>query len=107
MKPEHEVVVDLIREVGVGRLGNFDGCVCCHFEVRNVSVDVACGKGRNRGVWVSSGSLDYYDQEQNCLDESLLRPIADEVKRQIEDADGHMRGTIAAHCRAWCKSTDK
>lgn len=100
MKPEHLYVVDLIREVGVGRLGFFDGCTCCSFSVRTVDVDVSCGKGRERAVWISSRSLDYWDQSTpNGNDESLLRPIAEEVAKQVENADG--RGPIPLHFHPW------
>lgn len=99
MKPENEVVVDLLRDVGVDRLGYFDGCVCCHFKVRNVEIGVSCGKGRDRGIWVSSASLDYYDRELKGLDEALLRPIAEEVQRQIEASEDG-RGPIPIHLHA-------
>jgi len=35
---------NLIKDVGVDRLGSFDGCLCTHFAVQNVSVDVSCRK---------------------------------------------------------------
>jgi hypothetical protein len=96
MKPMHMVVVDLIREVGVIRLGNFDGCACCRFSVRDVDVEVGCGKGGERAVWVSSPSLEYWDgATANGNDEALLRPIAEEVVRQVSEADG--RGPLMVY----------
>ena len=89
-RPEHMKVVDLIREVGVDRLGAFDGCACCRFNVRNVDVRIGCGKGPERAVWISSPSLDYED-------EALLRPIADEIVRQVEAMDG--RGPIGVRIK--------
>jgi hypothetical protein len=96
MKPEHEIVVDLIREVGVARLGHFDGCVCCHFNVRNIEIAISCGKGDERGLWISSPSLDYYlEGTKDDSDPKLLRPIAEEVRRQVEAAD--TRGPLPVH----------
>lgn len=79
-------IVDLIREVTVARLGGRDGCTCCEFSIRNVSVSVSCGKGMDRGVRVFSSSCDYHGCEDRLL------PIAREVARQTEEEDG--RGLI-------------
>lgn len=80
-KSEPEKVVDLIKEVGIHRLGRLDGCLCCFFSVRNVDIQIACGKGSERGVSVGSGSMDYEG------DVEMLRPIAEEVRRQCEELD--------------------
>jgi hypothetical protein len=90
--PEPQRVLQLMREIGVWRLGNCDGCMCTSFSIRYVDIDVSCGKGRERGVWVSSGSMDYSDTD-------LLQPIAEEIRRQIEEADG--RGPMAVHLHEW------
>ena len=58
MRSEPELVLDLIKEVGVCRLGNWDGCCCSGFSVRNVNVDISCGKGRNRGIWIHAYPVD-------------------------------------------------
>jgi hypothetical protein len=75
---EPEKVLAIVREVGVWRLGNWDGCVCSSFSIRNVDVDISCGKGRDQGVWISSPSYEYNDREQ-------LRPIAVEIVRQLDE----------------------
>jgi hypothetical protein len=90
---ETEVIIDLIREVGVCRLSLFDGCSCGGFTVRNVEVDICCGKGRDRGVWVSSPSLDWE------FSKAALAAIADEVASQVEDAD--FRGPMPRYPFAW------
>lgn len=95
---EVQRVVDLIREVGVERLGCFDGCVCCRFSVRHVDVEISCGKDGSRGVWISSRSLSYSDGRDGC-DETLLRPIAEEVRRQAEKADE--RGSAPVRYHEW------
>lgn len=92
---EDRQVLDLIKEVTIYRLGNWDGCSCSHFSVRNVNVDISCGKGRDRGIFVHSNSMDYDDVE-------LLRPIAEEVKRQVEECDG--RGPISFYLQKWKRS---
>lgn len=84
----------LIKDVGVESLGDFSECTCCDFKVRNVEVDISCGKGRERGLWISSPSLYYYGE-----DPSLLKPIAEEVARQVEHSDG--RGPLPIHFHAW------
>lgn len=78
---EPEKVVSLIRLLECWRLGNWDGCCCSRFSIRGVDVDISCGKGGQQAVWVSSPSLDYMDKE-------LLRPIMDEVIRQVTEQSG-------------------
>lgn len=99
-----KAVIDLLREVRVGRLGGFDGCTCCHFKVLDVDIDVACGKGRNRGIWVFSHSMDFYDSEYKPR-EDMLRPIAEEVAKQVQEADS--RGPVPIYCREWNKELDR
>lgn len=91
---EPEKVVAIIKEVGVWRLANWDGCICSRFSIRNVDVDISCGKGSDRGIRIDSPSMDYWNEDtaDDC-DEKLLRPIAEEVKRQIENGGDH-RGPI-------------
>lgn len=83
---EPEKILAIIKEVEVWRLANFDGCICSHFSVRNVNVEISCGKGGERGVFVSGHALDYYWKEgtPDDNDENRLRPIAEEVVRQSE-----------------------
>lgn len=86
---ETEKVVAIIRDVQCWRLGNWDGCCCCNFSVRNVDVDISCGKGREQAVWVSSVSDDYSVT-------GFLRPIMDEVVRQLAEQSG-CSGTFAEY----------
>lgn len=91
-KSEVQRVLDVLREVGVHRLGNLDGCLCSHFSIRNVNVSITCGKGGARGIKVGSGSMDYDNEEE-------LRPIAEEVRRQcdhLHDGRGEFPITILA-----------
>jgi hypothetical protein len=78
---EPEKVVALIVEVRCWRLGNWDGCCCSRFSVRNVDVDISCGKGREQAVWICSSSMDYDDK-------SLLKPIMKEVIKQLKESSG-------------------
>ncbi len=78
-KTEPELVLELIKEIGVSRLGNWDGCECSSFSIRNVTVDISCGKGQKRGILISSNSMDYED-------EGLLYPIGEDVKQQVESS---------------------
>jgi len=85
---EPEKVLVLIKNIGVWRLGNCDGCMCCRFSLRNVDINVCCGKGGDRGVTISSRSLDYWDGvSSNGNDTKMLRPIAEEIARQVEEGD--------------------
>ena len=90
--PEDDVV-SLIREVGCERLGFWDGCCCSSSSVRGVSVDISCGKGREQAVWVSSHHMDYNDK-------TSLRPVMDEVIRQLEDKSGR-GGGFARYFAEW------
>lgn len=90
---EPEKVVAIISEVQCRKLGNWDGCCCSNFSIRNVNVDISCGKGREQAVWVSSASGDYEDQ-------SLLKPIMAEVIRQVTEQSAR-RGTFAQYFEPW------
>lgn len=79
---EPEKVVAIIKEVGAWRLGNWDGCTCSRFSIRNVDIDISCGKGGPRRVRVSSPSCDYIDGDPD------LRTIGEEVARQVQESDG-------------------
>ena len=83
---EPEKVLALIKEIGVSRLGYWDGCCCSHFSIRNVNVSISCGKGGEQAVRVSSRSSDYGDVDHG--DPELLRPIMDEVVRQLNEQSG-------------------
>lgn len=95
---EPEKVLAIIQEARVWRLSNCDGCMCGGFELRNVKVDIACGKGRKRGIWVSSRSCDYIENDES------LRQIGEEVAKQVAVSD--RRGPLVVHCREWSKELD-
>lgn len=78
---ETDKVVSIIKDVQCWRLGKWDGCCCSHFSIREVEVDIACGKGKEQSVTVRSGSSDFPD-------ENSLRPIMDEVIRQVTEQSG-------------------
>jgi hypothetical protein len=92
---EHEMVLAIVKEVEVWRLGHFDGCCCCWFRVRDVQIDVSCGKGSERAVRVYSQSDDYWNENSKSPNEVFLRPIAEEVARQVEMSDH--RGPLPLH----------
>jgi hypothetical protein len=69
--------VDLIRRVGVWKLGAYDGCNCAHFEVQAVRVDISCHKSQQT-VEVKSVVADDYGCNRAMLD-----AIAAEVVRQL------------------------
>ena len=82
---ETEKVVTIIKEVQCWRLGNWDGCVCSNFSIRNVDIEISCGKSAaEQAVKISSRSMDY-------LEESALRPIADEVFAQVTEQANRSR----------------
>lgn len=101
--PQDEVV-DLIRGVGVHRLGYFDGCPCSSFSVLGVEVDISCGRGRKKGVWIVARSSDYWDFETGGMDLGMLRPIGEEVARQLDQLSN--RGPFEVHYREWNKDLD-
>ena len=68
----------LISAIGCSRLGNWDGCVCCKFSIRNVDVEIACGKGaKPQGVRVSTTHMDYTNR-------AMLEMIAETIVAQLE-----------------------
>jgi hypothetical protein len=91
---EPELVLAMIKEMGIWRLGNCDGCMCSSFSLRNVHVDISCGKGTDRAVRVYSYSGDYDDNHNE-----LLRPVAEEVRRQVEESD--LRGPAPIFYAEW------
>lgn len=103
-KSEPQRLLNLIREIGIHRLAAFDGCLCGSFEIRNVEIDISCGKGRDRGIWISSRSLAYPPSEGDL--KQILYEVGKEVQRQIIALnDG--RGPITVHYRQWCKQNEK
>lgn len=90
---ETERVVAIIKDVECSSLGNWDGCCCSEFSIRNVLVEVSCGKGRKQGIWVSSRSMDYDDA-------GLLQPVMDEVFAQVTEQSGR-GGPFAQHLYKW------
>ena len=79
--------VKLISEQGIFGLGSYDGCLCTHFMVHGISVDVSCRKSSGLGsvypnfygigVRVYSSHMD--------VDGSGLELVAREVVRQLAD----------------------
>ena len=100
---EPEKIVAIIKEVECWRLGNWGGCCCSHFSIRNVDIDISCGKGREQAVWIGSPSMDYWNGvSKNGNDENLLRPIMEEVVRQLTEQSGR-GGTFAQYFHKWEK----
>lgn len=87
---EPEKIVALIKEIELWRLGNWDGCCCSSFSIRNVDVEISCGKGREQAVWISSRSMDYHDR-------TLLKPVMAEVIRQLTPEQTGRSGKFAEH----------
>jgi hypothetical protein len=98
-------VADLIREVGIYRLGGSDGCPCTNFEVQNVHVSVSCHKSGDHGLRVWTNHADYSDENYRRVD-AALRVIAQEVLRQVDDyydAHGEYAATFDIRYRSWEK----
>lgn len=80
-----ESVIDLIREVGVFRLGCTDGCLCMDFAVRGVSVDLHCHRTMGGRAWannVKAPVIRAYSSHSE-IQRTDLPPIAAEVERQL------------------------
>lgn len=96
-------VIELIREVGIYRLGGNDGCPCTNFEVQNVKVDVSCHKSEQT-VRVHTHHADWADDDYQATDTRLLEPIAREVLRQVDDyyqAGGEYAAGFTVRYRSW------
>jgi hypothetical protein len=91
---EPEKVLALIKEIGIWRLGNFDGCICSSFKLRDVNVDISCGKGMDRAARVYSNSMDFMEDH-----DEQMKDIAEEIKRQAEQSDE--RGPIPVFFEEW------
>jgi hypothetical protein len=86
-----DMVVSIIREVGIERLCEFDGCLCSHFSLRNVDVHISCYK--NSGLPLVDNPK-YPDEgvsigqvlvRVRCIDLEMedLAAIGEEVKSQL------------------------
>lgn len=82
---EPERVAYLIREIGPGYLGHFDGCICSRFSIRYVDVEISCGSNGERGVWVGS---DYQSPED-------FAPIMEALREAMTGKD--LRGPIEVY----------
>lgn len=94
--------IALIKKIGIYGLGGNDGCPCTNFEVQNVHVDVSCHKSQ-RTVRVYSHHADFCDENYR-RDQRFLRPIADEVLRQVDgyyDAGGEYAADFLVKFCSW------
>jgi hypothetical protein len=95
--------LSIIKEVGISRLANFDGCLCSSFAVQGVEVDISCrksiGAGDHRGyvLRVHSNTLGSPVKE--------LKDIAHEVARQIREIDPPY--AIKIRYADWAHDVDK
>lgn len=94
---EPEKVLAIIKEVGLWRLADWEGCCCSSFSIRNVHVDISCGTGRPQAVWMHSSSMDYPEDGDH---DKLLQPIMDEVVRQLDEQSGR-GGTFSQYFKPW------
>lgn len=76
-----QAALSLIKEIGIDRLCDFDGCVCSSFAVKGVEIDISCRKSSDpayRGgtlIRVHSASMD--------ATPARLESVAREVAAQI------------------------
>lgn len=77
----------VIRDVGVGGLGGFDGCLCTSFAVQGIEVDVSCRK--------SSGSAGHFGYTLRVHSRHMdatgayLEAVAREVAGQLQAIEGY------------------
>ena len=83
MDYETNKILNLIKKNPCWELGNWDGCCCCDFSIRDVNFQISCGKGREKGVWVWSDNGDYHQSDEDH--DNLLRPIAEEISAQCKE----------------------
>lgn len=83
--------LELIKANGIFGLGDYDGCMCCNFEVCGVQVDISCRK--------SSGSSlfpDFYGTTVRVHSRHMdataddLKLVAAEVIKQVREREGHL-----------------
>jgi hypothetical protein len=85
-KMDAAAALKLIRDIGVGGLGGFDGCLCTSFEVHGVKVDVSCRKSSGSDTAGSEfyGTLVRVHSDHMDADDGLVS-IAQEVAEQVLD----------------------
>lgn len=100
MRPEEEAL-KLMREVGIYGLGGNEGCPCTDFKVHGIAVSVSCHKS-SKTVSVYGTPIDFIkgngDDVPYYVDTERLRPIAEEVLRQVDayyDAGGEYARTFS------------
>jgi hypothetical protein len=80
-----EAAVALLKQVGIARIANFDGCLCSSSRIKGVDIDTACRK--------SSGSRDFHGLLIRIYSPSLdvmpddLRMVAEETVSQMRALD--------------------
>lgn len=93
MSQEADDVISIVDEVGLYRLAGSDGCACGRFIVRGLEVEIGCGKGDRRGVWVSSRHMDWSD------DDASRARVGQAVAQIVKDTDE--RGPIPVYLSSW------
>lgn len=77
--------VSLLQDVGIGRIADFDGCLCSAMEIKGVHIDVACRKSGASGDFCGM-LVRVYSNHMDVLPDDL-RVVALEVTRQLRKLD--------------------
>ena len=85
-----ERALELIRRVGIETLGGFDGCLCTHFKVQGVDVNITCRKSYDFNIIDPAFhgiTIRVYSHGPDS-DGAQLCEVAREVAQQIRDVQG-------------------
>lgn len=81
----------LIKEKGIFGLGDYDGCMCCHFEVNGVHVDISCRKSSDGAMFDGFyGTTVRVSSRHMDSDASGLAEVAVVVIEQVQENEGHL-----------------
>lgn len=79
--------LELIRREGIWGLGTNEGCPCCEFSVRNVSVSISCRKSSGSDLPERPdfiGSVLRVWSRHMDVSKDYLAEIATEIKGQLD-----------------------
>jgi hypothetical protein len=81
-----KAALELVREIGIGRLGGFDGCLCTSCEVQGVNIDVSCRKSNGSTTKIAPGFygilIRVHSQHMDAGGDEL-EAVAREVAQQL------------------------
>jgi hypothetical protein len=95
--------IDIMREIGIGRLSRYDGCRCSYVVISGVRIETECHK-KDREVRLSlliRGGSSMEDEEVYAAQNARLKELADLIVSQLREFVEYSRIRIVVNHREY------